>query len=134
MDNLVIEGDSSSEALPVTISHRKQLNPQQLWALRLLLEGRSASEVARIIGVRRETVSRWKSNAIFQTALEDYMTGIRTQLLSELHRLVPDCVSKIRSVLGSNLGAPYADRSPVQARLALETLRLVATLTQSRLT
>ena len=45
------------------------LEPIQLTGARLLLEGRSMTEVAAALGVHRYTVTRWKSDPRFQAEL-----------------------------------------------------------------
>ena len=46
-----------------------RLKPKQLSAARLLLAGRSITDVATALGVHRYTVTRWQSDPLFQAEL-----------------------------------------------------------------
>ena len=67
----------------------KKLNENQLIAIHLLASGLKASNIAKQLGVREETVSRWRQEPIFKEALEDKIEIILREIIeSQKHLLI----------------------------------------------
>ena len=49
----------------------RKLNENQLIAVHLIASGFKASNVSKKLGIREETLSRWRQEDIFKEALED---------------------------------------------------------------
>ena len=49
----------------------RKLNENQLIAVNLIASGFKASNVSKKLGIREETLSRWRQEDIFKEALED---------------------------------------------------------------
>jgi hypothetical protein len=50
-------------------SQAPKLTPEQLNAIDLLILGKTDREVAEIVGVRRETITKWHKNPFFMAEL-----------------------------------------------------------------
>jgi DNA-binding MurR/RpiR family transcriptional regulator len=71
------------EAQQLELNHSeayKKLSPGQQQLVRLLAEPTNAmmkaAEAAKVLGVGAATVSRWRNDATFQTALEEYQKAL----------------------------------------------------------
>ena len=66
-----------------------KLNENQLIAIHLLASGLKASNIAKQLGVREETLSRWRQEPIFKEALEDKIEIILSEIIeSQKHLLM----------------------------------------------
>ena len=66
-----------------------KLNENQLIAIHLLASGLKASNIAKQLGVREETLSRWRQEPIFKEALEDKIEIILREIIeSQKHLLI----------------------------------------------
>ena len=66
-----------------------KLNENQLIAIHLLASGLKASNIAKQLGVRKETLSRWRQEPIFKEALEDKIEIILSEIIeSQKHLLM----------------------------------------------
>ena len=63
----------------------KKLNENQLIAIHLLASGVKASVVAKELGIREETLSRWRQIYEFKIALED-ATEVVLREIDETHK------------------------------------------------
>ena len=59
----------------------KTLTEKQLKAIDLLIKGETISDVAKIVGVSRQSVSFWKnSDEVFKAELEKSIQGLKSQV------------------------------------------------------
>ena len=66
-----------------------KLNENQLIAIHLLASGLKASNIAKQLGVREETLSRWRQEPIFKEALEEKIEIILSEIIeSQKHLLM----------------------------------------------
>lgn len=70
----------------------KTLNDKQIKAIELLVQGESISDVAKIIGVSRTTVSTWKNkDELFKVELDKSIQALKsdveTQILNNINPL-----------------------------------------------
>ena len=66
-----------------------KLNENQLIAIHLLASGLKASNIAKQLGIREETLSRWRQEPIFKKALEDKIEIILSEIIeSQKHLLM----------------------------------------------
>ena len=66
-----------------------KLNENQLIAIHLLASGLKASNIAKQLGIREETLSRWRQEPIFKEALEDKIEIILSEIIeSQKHLLM----------------------------------------------
>lgn len=92
----------------VTESHEKKMSAQQQAGLALLIAGRGRAEVAGLVGVTPETVSRWRGQAEFAAALRDAQAGARQEAADRLAGMV----ERALDVLGVEL-----ERGSIRASL-----------------
>lgn len=83
---------------------KKELSQQQLKAIELLLKGTSISDIAKVTGVSRQTISTWKNKnevfkAEFDKSLQELKTGVNNKILMNIDPLVDKLV---RIALKSN--------------------------------
>ena len=76
-----------------------KLNEKQLIAVHLLASGVRASIIAKEIGIREETLSRWRQIDEFKEALED-ATEVVLREIDETHKNLLIRKSAIRIVRG----------------------------------
>ena len=73
-------------------SEAPRLTPEQLNAIDLLILGKTDREVAEIVGVRRETISKWHKNPFFSVELsirrEELWVDAKLRLKSLAHEAV----------------------------------------------
>ena len=73
-------------------SEAPKLTPEQLNAIDLLILGKTDREVAEIVGVRRETVTKWHKNPFFSAELsirrEELWVDAKLRLKSLAHEAV----------------------------------------------
>ncbi|MDX2074110.1 MAG: phBC6A51 family helix-turn-helix protein [Alphaproteobacteria bacterium] len=95
------------------------LKSKQLRAVHLLVEGRTQKEIAAILHLRRETLSRWKKQPAFQEAYELALQTMRDDLSQRLQNLAYDAISLI------SRGLRVSDVEPRRAALAMELLKIM---------
>ena len=69
------------------------LNEKQIQAIELLAKGETISDVAKMVGVSRQSVSTWKNNnKVFKDELAKYVQGLKsgidTKIMNNIHPLV----------------------------------------------
>ena len=73
-------------------SEAPKLTPEQLNAIDLLILGKTDREVAEIVGVRRETITKWHKNPFFSAELslrrEELWIDAKLRLKSLVHEAV----------------------------------------------
>jgi len=73
-------------------SEAPKLTPEQLNAIDLLILGKTDREVAEIVGVRRETITKWHKNPFFSAELnvrrEELWVDAKLRLKSLVHEAV----------------------------------------------
>jgi len=99
------------------MSHK--LTAKQVKALHLLAGGATAVEVAQILKMRRETLSRWKKIPEFAQKLEQVMTQIRDGMQHRLTGLADASISALKAELGRY------QSDPKRIQTALNVLRLL---------
>lgn len=68
---------------------------KQLKAIRLLMRGETAQTVARMLKLRRETLSRWKKNPDFNREIEKVSNEMRSDFQLRLMHLVDASITAI---------------------------------------
>jgi len=99
------------------MSHK--LTAKQIKALHLLAGGATAVEVAQLLKMRRETLSRWKKIPEFAQKLEQVMTQIRDGMQHRLTGLADASISALKTEL-----VRYQS-DPKRIQTALNVLRLL---------
>lgn len=82
----------------------KTLTEKQVRAIDLIIKGETLSDVARLVGVSRQTVSFWKnSDELFKTELEKSIQGLKSQVNNRiLDNMTPLLDRLIRIALKSS--------------------------------
>jgi hypothetical protein len=81
-----------------------ELTPRQVKCLAALLAGESVSDAARLAAVSEKTVTRWKSDAVFRSALRQALdekmrsSSLRLAVLADL------ALDTLEDVLNGNAG------------------------------
>jgi DNA-binding XRE family transcriptional regulator len=75
------------------------LTPQKQQAVDLMVLGKKQRDIAREVGVERETISRWKDNPQFKKILTLRQMMQREKALTRLSALYNEALSKIESAL-----------------------------------
>ncbi len=105
--------DSFTEVL------RKELTPQQLAAVDMLVDGQTDSQTAREIGVNRATVARWRHvHPTFIAELNRRRDGVLQSASDRLRQLTLRAID----ILEQRLTSP--DQPELQIRAAVGLLRL----------
>ena len=65
-----------------------KLNEKQLIALHLIASGVKASLISKQLGIREETLSRWRQNNKFNEAVENATVRILTEIVDTLKNLL----------------------------------------------
>jgi hypothetical protein len=97
-----------------------KLNENQLIAIHLLASGVKASIIAKGLGIREETLSRWRKIEEFKEALED-ATEVILREIDETHKNLLICSQK---VINEALNNEVLDLFK-KANLALRFLSLI---------
>ena len=58
-----------------------KLNENQLIAIHLIASGVKASVISKQLGIREETLSRWRQNATFSEAVKNATERVLTEVL-----------------------------------------------------
>ena len=78
-----------------------KLNEKQLIAVHLIASGVKASLIAKQIGIREETLSRWRQNDKFNKAVEDATAFILREIIDTHKNLLITSQSIISNVLNN---------------------------------
>ena len=97
-----------------------KLNENQLIAVHLIASGVKASNISKQIGIRDETLSRWRQEDIFKEALED-TTEIILKEIVETHKNI---LIKCQSIIVDTLNDENLDILK-KANIALRYLSLM---------
>ena len=79
-------------------SRARKLKERQSIAVDMLAGGSTGREVARDLGVREETVSRWRTNPVFSAALNQQLTEQRTATAQKLRRLAVQSIDILEAI------------------------------------
>jgi len=82
-------------------SEAPKLTPEQLNAIDMLILGKTDREVAEIVGVRRETVTKWHKNPFFSAELSIRREELWVDAKLRLKSLVHDAVNVLTNGLSS---------------------------------
>jgi len=82
-------------------SEAPKLTPEQLNAIDLLILGKTDREVAEIVGVRRETITKWHKNPFFSAELNVKREELWIDAKLRLKSLVHEAVNVLTSGLAS---------------------------------
>ena len=77
----------------------RKLNENQLIAVHLIASGVKASNISKQIGIREETLSRWRQEDIFKEALEDTTETILKEIVVTHKNILIKCQSIIVDTL-----------------------------------
>ena len=78
-----------------------RLTPEQLNAIDLLILGKTDREVSELVGVRRETITKWHKNPFFTAELNVKREALWTDAKLRLKALVHEAVNTLTSGLHS---------------------------------
>ena len=76
-----------------------KLNENQLIAIHLIASGVKASLIAKQLGIREETLSRWKQEEIFKDALEETTEIILKEIIATHKNILITCQNTIIAAL-----------------------------------
>ena len=82
-------------------SSAPQLTPEQLNAIDLLILGKTDREVSELVGVRRETITKWHKNPFFIAELNSRREGLWTDSKLRLRALASEAVEVLSNGLHS---------------------------------
>ena len=97
-----------------------KLNENQLIAVHLIASGVKASNISKQIGIREETLSRWRQEDIFKEALED-TTEIILREIVDTHKNI---LIKCQNIIVDTLNDKNLDLLK-KANIALRYLSLI---------
>ena len=97
-----------------------KLDENQLIAVHLIASGVKASNISKQIGIREETLSRWRQEDIFKEALED-TTEIILREIVDTHKNI---LIKCQSIIVDTLNDENFDMFK-KANIALRYLSLI---------
>ena len=98
----------------------RKLNENQLIAVHLIASGFKASNVSKKLGIREETLSRWRKEDIFKEALED-TTEIILREIVDTHKNI---LIKCQNIIVDTLNDKNLDLLK-KANIALRYLSLI---------
>ena len=98
----------------------RKLNENQLIAVNLIASGFKASNVSKKLGIREETLSRWRQEDIFKEALED-TTEIILREIVDTHKNI---LIKCQNIIVDTLNDKNLDMLK-KANIALRYLSLI---------
>ena len=100
-------------------SHLLTLTIEQQNALPLLMSGLSDREVAEHVGVRRETVTKWRNyHPAFKAELNLLRSALHDQTMDGIRNLVPQAIAALGAEMGNS-------ENPNRGRIALEIMKMV---------
>ena len=79
----------------------RKLNENQLIAVHLIASGFKASNVSKKLGIREETLSRWRQEDIFKEALEDTTEVILREIVETHKNILIKCQNIIVDTLSN---------------------------------
>ena len=79
----------------------RKLNENQLIAVHLIASGFKASNVSKKLGIREETLSRWRQEDIFKEALEDTTEIILREIVDTHKNILIKCQNIIVDTLSN---------------------------------
>ena len=79
----------------------RKLNENQLIAVHLIASGFKASNVSKKLGIREETLSRWRQEDIFKEALEDTTEIILREIVDTHKNILIKCQNVIVDTLSN---------------------------------
>ncbi len=79
-----------------------QLKDRQRMAVRLMVEQVSTTEVAKLIDVCRQTVSRWKRNPLFRRALREEVDSRASDMVSTSRNLIRQAMVVVEESLNGD--------------------------------
>ena len=101
-------------------SHLMTLAIEQQNAITLLMTGLSDREVAEKVGVRRETVTKWRNyHQAFRAELNRQRKELYDQTMDGLRNLIPQAVA----ALAAEVNDP---QNPNRGRIALEVVKMAS--------
>ena len=83
------------------VKQKLELNEKQLIAVHLIASGVKASLIAKQIGIREETLSRWRQNDKFNKAVEDATAFILREIIDTHKNLLITSQSIISNALNN---------------------------------
>ena len=78
-----------------------KLNENQLIAVHLIASGVKASNISKQIGIREETLSRWRQEDIFKEAIEDTTEIILREIVDTHKNILIKCQNIIVDTLSN---------------------------------
>jgi len=97
----------------------KKLNGNQQLAIQLLASGKAGKAVAQELGIRNETLSRWRNQPQFQAELNAFVEDIRENARGRLLALVDRALEIIEQELKND------EPSSQRTRTAFKVLQMV---------
>ena len=79
----------------------RKLNENQLIAVHLIASGFKASNVSKKLGIREETLSRWRQEDIFKEALQDTTEIILREIVETHKNILIKCQNVIVDTLSN---------------------------------
>lgn len=101
------------------MSHK--VTPKQLEAISLLVAGMSATKVAKELGLRRETLSRWKRQPWFHELYESVRQEMTARLKHQWLGLAEKAVSRLHDAF---YGFPFDPKRLEVMLKVIETLKI----------
>lgn len=98
----------------------ERLTTKQLEAVQLLASGKSATTIAHLLDLRRETLSRWRKIPAFAAEYERLMEGMRAEMAPCLTQLVHRSIAALYNEID---GSGKCDHARVRA--AINVLKLL---------
>ena len=83
------------------------LNERQQLAVALLCSGLSATEVAKKVKVRKETISRWKNDRDFNEELRSWQVAFFDRLIKRQFALISEAQHQIEAALQDSALTSY---------------------------
>ena len=101
--NTQVEKNNNLKSKNLTKSDKtRQLSDKHLRAIPLILSGKTDSEVAKAVGVSRQTINYWKNKDIyFQAELNYQRREAYDSQIERIRRLLPKAVDVIEDGLNS---------------------------------
>lgn len=98
----------------------ERLTTKQLEAVRLLASGKSATTIAHLLDLRRETLSRWRKVPAFAAEYERLMEGMRSEMAPRLTQLVHRSIAALYDEIDGRAKCDHA-----RVRAAINVLKLL---------
>lgn len=102
------KGSARTEVVPESVPARRrgrpprtQVEPQQMVALRMRLEGRTRKEIAEFLGVDQKTISRWFQEPAVQRELAVHLASASAEISAWMASVMPEVVATLHELLQS---------------------------------